>query len=56
MDMCPCASGSAFDAMGRGEVDENWAIEHHRGWYEEQRRRGEIRGDLRPGARPAGAE
>lgn len=28
----------AFDAMGRGEVDENWAIEHHRGWYEAQRR------------------
>jgi formate dehydrogenase subunit gamma len=24
----------AFDAMGRGEVDENWAREHHRGWYE----------------------
>ncbi len=24
----------AFDAMGRGEVDENWAKEHHRGWYE----------------------
>jgi formate dehydrogenase subunit gamma len=23
----------AFDAMGRGEVDENWAIEHHKGWY-----------------------
>lgn len=28
----------SFDAMGRGEVDENWAIEHHRGWYEAQRR------------------
>ena len=24
----------AFDAMGRGEVDENWAVEHHRGWYD----------------------
>lgn len=23
----------SFDAMGRGEVDENWAVEHHRGWY-----------------------
>lgn len=23
----------AFDAMGRGEVDENWAKEHHSGWY-----------------------
>jgi len=30
----------AFDAMGRGEVDENWAMEHHRGWYEEQRKEG----------------
>jgi formate dehydrogenase subunit gamma len=27
----------AFNAMGRGEVDENWAIEHHKGWYEKQR-------------------
>ncbi|WP_210272616.1 formate dehydrogenase subunit gamma [Chthonobacter rhizosphaerae] len=27
----------AFDAMGRGEVDENWAKEHHRGWYETKR-------------------
>lgn len=29
----------AFDAMGRGEVDENWAREHHRGWYESEIRR-----------------
>lgn len=28
----------AFEAMGSGEVDENWAIEHHRGWYEAQKR------------------
>jgi formate dehydrogenase subunit gamma len=26
----------AFDAMGRGEVDENWAREHHRAWYENE--------------------
>ena len=26
----------AFDAMGRGEVDETWAREHHLGWYREQ--------------------
>lgn len=26
----------AFDAMGRGMVDENWAKEHHGRWYEEQ--------------------
>lgn len=25
----------AFDAMGKGKVDENWAKEHHGGWYEE---------------------
>ena len=32
----------AFDAMGSGEVDENWAIEHHRSWYEDQRRKGYV--------------
>ncbi|MGQ9370330.1 formate dehydrogenase subunit gamma [Azospirillum sp. ST 5-10] len=32
----------AFDAMGRGVVDENWAIEHHKGWYDEQCRAGRI--------------
>lgn len=26
----------AFDAMGKGEVDENWAKEHHHGWYAQQ--------------------
>lgn len=30
----------AFDAMGSGEVDENWARDHHRRWYERQVRRG----------------
>ncbi len=29
----------AFDAMGTGEVDENWAKDHHRRWYEEQLRK-----------------
>ena len=29
----------AFDAMGRGEVDENWAVEHHRGWYDAEQRK-----------------
>ncbi|HSK40228.1 MAG TPA: formate dehydrogenase subunit gamma [Arenibaculum sp.] len=45
----------AFDAMAKGEVDENWAIEHHRGWYEEQRRaqRGAPTGA--PGGAPRGA-
>jgi len=37
----------AFDAMGRGEVDENWAKEHHSGWYEAQ-----VRG--RGGRKPRG--
>jgi formate dehydrogenase subunit gamma len=26
----------AFDAMGTGEVDLNWAKEHHALWVEEQ--------------------
>ncbi|HEV7369174.1 formate dehydrogenase subunit gamma [Arenibaculum sp.] len=43
----------AFDAMGKGEVDENWAIEHHRGWYEAQRDAGR---QPAPGTRPAGAD
>lgn len=53
----------AFDAMGRGEVDENWAIEHHAGWYKEQRARGAVTGTRpardevhHPGTRPAGAD
>ena len=29
----------AFDAMGSGEVDENWAKEHHHGWYAQQQRK-----------------
>ncbi|MEQ8665843.1 MAG: formate dehydrogenase subunit gamma [Rhodospirillales bacterium] len=29
----------AFDAMGTGEVDENWAHEHHALWLEEEQRR-----------------
>ncbi|WP_084536449.1 formate dehydrogenase subunit gamma [Azospirillum halopraeferens] len=41
----------AFDAMGRGVVDENWAIEHHKGWYDEQCRAGRIiPGDRMPQA------
>lgn len=27
----------AFDAMGSGRVDANWAREHHRGWYDRLR-------------------
>jgi formate dehydrogenase subunit gamma len=36
----------AFEAMGSGTVDVNWAKEHHRLWLEEQ-----IEHDARP--RPA---
>lgn len=43
----------AFNAMGRGEVDENWAIEHHRGWHDAQR---EAERRPAPGTRPAGAD
>lgn len=40
----------AFDAMGRGEVDENWAIEHHKGWYDAQ-----VRGRRAPPAEESGS-
>ena len=30
----------AFEAMGEGTVDENWARQHHSLWLEEERRRG----------------
>ncbi|MFC7704711.1 formate dehydrogenase subunit gamma [Plastorhodobacter daqingensis] len=39
----------AFDAMGRGEVDENWAKEHHSGWYDTEF------GSRRPSSPPAAA-
>ena len=31
----------AYDAMGSGEVDENWAHQHHSIWYDELKARGE---------------
>lgn len=40
----------AFDAMGTGEVDENWAREHHALWLEEERKKG---AKAPPGAVPA---
>jgi formate dehydrogenase subunit gamma len=47
----------AFDAMGSGEVDVNWAREHHSLWVEEEearaRRGDEARGGERPVAEPA---
>lgn len=42
----------AFEAMGRGEVDENWAREHHHGWYENDIRGKQPREDDR-GQMPA---
>ena len=40
----------AFDAMGSGEVDENWAKEHHSLWVEEQKK---LAGASPKGAVPA---
>ena len=34
----------AFDAMGNGEVDLNWAREHHSLWLEEELRKGKVKG------------
>ena len=31
----------AFDAMGTGEVDLNWAKEHHSLWVEEEQAKGQ---------------
>jgi len=46
----------AFDAMGRGEVDENWAIEHHRRWYDEQHLANQAIPDDNMGRHRAGAD
>jgi formate dehydrogenase subunit gamma len=40
----------AFEAMGTGEVDVNWAKEHHSLWVEQERQRG---GTAAPTGRPA---
>jgi formate dehydrogenase subunit gamma len=46
----------AFDAMGTGRVDTNWAKEHHSLWVEEEMQK--ARGTVAPppGARAAGAD
>ncbi|MEL6421964.1 MAG: formate dehydrogenase subunit gamma, partial [Pseudomonadota bacterium] len=47
----------AFDAMGSGEVDANWAREHHSIWYEEEVAKArETRSPEADGAAPAPAE
>lgn len=41
----------AFDAMGSGEVDLNWARAHHSLWVEDEMRKGHVAGA--PGLQPA---
>jgi formate dehydrogenase subunit gamma len=43
----------AFDAMGTGEVDLNWAREHHSLWVEEEQARGQAPSASAPRAVPA---
>jgi formate dehydrogenase subunit gamma len=43
----------AFEAMGSGEVDLNWAKEHHRLWVEEELGRREAGTPTRPRMQPA---
>jgi formate dehydrogenase subunit gamma len=43
----------AFDAMGTGEVDLNWAKEHHALWVQEQQAKGAAPADGAPRAVPA---
>ena len=43
----------AFDAMGTGEVDLNWAKEHHSLWVEEEQAKGHAPAGSAPRAMPA---
>jgi formate dehydrogenase subunit gamma len=43
----------AFDAMGTGEVDLNWAREHHSLWVEEELAKGHAPPGSIPRAMPA---
>jgi formate dehydrogenase subunit gamma len=43
----------AFDAMGTGEVDLNWAKEHHSLWVEEEQAKGHAPSSSTPRAIPA---
>jgi formate dehydrogenase subunit gamma len=45
----------AFEAMGSGTVDVNWAKEHHRLWLEEQNARSGAN-DARPRSAVTAAE
>jgi formate dehydrogenase subunit gamma len=46
----------AFDAMGTGEVDENWAKEHHSVWMEEVAAGGRAKPAPHAGQKAAPAE
>jgi len=46
----------AFDAMGSGEVDENWAKEHHSVWAKELTSKGQAKAPAPAGTRAAPAE
>lgn len=46
----------AFDAMGSGQVDENWAREHHSVWVAEEKNEPLPGDDPRHGAKPQPAE
>jgi formate dehydrogenase subunit gamma len=43
----------AFDAMGTGDVDLNWAKEHHSLWVEEEMAK---KGGMPAGGKPMAAE
>jgi formate dehydrogenase subunit gamma len=46
----------AFDGMWKGEVDVNWAQQHHSLWLEEERARGHVKPPSAPEGRVAPAE
>jgi formate dehydrogenase subunit gamma len=43
----------AFEAMGTGEVDLNWAKEHHSLWVEEEQAKGHAPSGSTPRIMPA---
>jgi len=45
----------AFDAMGTGQVDLNWAKQHHGLWVQEELAKGRTAVQP-PGAKPSGAD
>jgi formate dehydrogenase subunit gamma len=45
----------AFDAMGTGQVDLNWAKQHHPLWVQEEMAKGRA-AEAPPGAKPSGAD